>query len=549
MVINRDWQRDREMLASRYHEQGVYGRLTLAEAMHAGADARPDVEMIFHSEAHPARARLGDMHRRSLELAGALQQIGLGPEDVVAIQVPNWLEGALAFQAAMILGVVVVPIVHIYGPAEVGFILEESGAKVFICPDRWRHIDYLQRLDALDRSRLPALQHVITIGEARHEGAISWQALAERATADFSPAPVDADDVCLQIYTSGTTASPKGVRHTHNTLFAEVQGSRQSMSPTGAPANLAAFPAGHIAGVLGLLRLYLLGGRTVMMDSWDPCEAARLIDFHRLNSTSGAPVFLSTLLDAAEAIDADIGSLEAYMTGAAAVPPSLVERADRLGIPTFRCYGSSEHPTITASPTTDPVEKRASTDGRLLPHNEIRIVDDDGKDLEPGLPGEVASRGPELFVGYSDAALNERAFLPGGWFLTGDIGVVDADGYLTITDRKKDVIIRGGENIASKEVEDVLSRHEAVDDVAVVAGPDERYGERVCAFVTLRTGASLSLDSVATHFERAGIARQKTPAQLEIVEAFPRTAAGKIKKFELRDRLRAAAATEGGKAT
>jgi acyl-CoA synthetase (AMP-forming)/AMP-acid ligase II len=275
------------------------------------------------------------------------------------------------------------------------------------------------------------------------------------------------------------------------------------------------------------------------MDTWDPGAGAHLIEEYQLNSTSGAPVFLSTLLDAAERDGRDLSSIESYMTGAAAVPPALVERADRAGVPSYRCYGSSEHPTITSSFPTDPLDKRALTDGCLLPHNEIRIVDDDGKDVLAGTPGEIACRGPELFVGYSDEALNVASFLPGGWFLTGDIGIVDEEGYLTITDRKKDVIIRGGENIASKEVEDVLSRHPAVDDVAVVAEPDERLGERVCAFVTLRESAELSLETVQRHFAEAGVARQKTPARLEIVEAFPRTAAGKIKKFELRDRLRA----------
>ena len=275
------------------------------------------------------------------------------------------------------------------------------------------------------------------------------------------------------------------------------------------------------------------------MDTWDPADAALLIEEHGLNSTSGAPVFLSTLLDAAERDGRDLSSIASYMTGAAAVPPALVERADRASVPSYRCYGSSEHPTITSSLPTDPLDKRAGSDGRLLPDVEIRLVDDEGKDVAAGQPGEVATRGPELFVGYSDDALNVASFLPGGWFLTGDIGVLDVDGYLTITDRKKDVIIRGGENIASKEVEDVLSRHSSVEDVAVVAEPDERYGERVCAFVTLREGAALSLDEVRGHFEAVGVARQKTPERLEVVEEFQRTAAGKIKKFALRDQLRA----------
>ena len=538
MAIEFDWRSDRRKLTKRYYQQGIYGELTLADAMRAGSAANPNVRMIFHSDSRPAEATLAEMHRRSHALAGALFELGLRPGDKVAIQVPNWLEGALAFQAAMILGVVVVPVIHIYGPAEVGFILEQSGAKAFLCPDRWRHIDYFERLDQLDRSRLPHLEHVITLGDRTYEGAMTWNALEARATTQIELPSAGADDVCLLIYTSGTTAKPKGVQHTHNQLLAEVHGSRNTLETSSARGNLAAFPAGHIAGVLGIARLYVFGGRTVLMDTWDAPAAARLIEEHALTSTAGAPFFLSTLLEAAEKDGRDLSSMEGYMTGAAAVSPALVERADLAGLPTYRCYGSSEHPTITSSEPSDPIEKRAFTDGALLPHNEILIVDDEGAELPLGAEGEVASRGPELFVGYSDERLNATSFLPGGWFLTGDIGVIDTDGYLTITDRKKDVIIRGGENIASKEVEDILARHPAVRDVAVVAEPSERYGERVCAFVIPRDGAALSLADVQKHFVESGVAKQKTPERIEFVDEFPRTAAGKVKKFELRDRLR-----------
>lgn len=537
--MNPDWRRDREALTRRYYAEGIYGAVTLADAMRTGATAHPDVRMIFHSDEHPGEATLAEMHARSRALAASLQELGLGPGDAIAIQVPNWLEGAVSLQAAMILGAVIVPVIHIYGPAEVAFILEQSGARAFLCPDRWRHIDYFERLDRLDRERLPALEHVITLGDRSYPGAIAWGELEASGVTHFTPPSISADDVCMQIYTSGTTANPKGVRHTHNTLLSEVRSSRAMLDAAEIPANLAAFPAGHIAGVLGLLRPYLFGGRTVLMDTWDPAAAAVLIEEHGLNSTSGAPVFLSTLLDAAERDGRDLSSIASYMTGAAAVPPALVERADRANVPSYRCYGSSEHPTITSSFPTDPLAKRAGSDGRLLPDVEVRLVDDEGRDVAAGQPGEVATRGPELFVGYSDDALNVASFLPGGWFLTGDVGVLDADGYLTITDRKKDVIIRGGENIASKEVEDVLSRHASVEDVAVVAEPDERYGERVCAFVTLRDGMTLSLNEVRRHFEAVGVARQKTPERLEIVGEFQRTAAGKIKKFALRDQLRA----------
>jgi acyl-CoA synthetase (AMP-forming)/AMP-acid ligase II len=532
------WKADLAALRARYYTEGLYQRRTLEDEMRAGAAAHPDVRMVFHSDVNPAEATLRELQRRSRALAGALHQLGLGPGDVVAVQVPNWIEGALAFQAVMTLGAVLLPIIHIYGPAEVGFILRQSRARAFICPDRWRSIDYLERLERLDRSALPQLEHVIVIGKDRPEGALSFGALEVHATADFEPPRVDPDDVCLLVYTSGTTAEPKGVQHTHNTLLAEVRAIRRTLDTPGATVNLSAWPAGHIAGVLGTARLYVHGGKTVLMDVWNAEDAARLVERHGVTSTAGTPFHLSTLLDAAAATGADLSSLAGYMTGAANVPPSLVERAAAAGIPTYRAYGSTEHPTISSGFPDDPLDKRAATDGRVLPGNEIRIIDDDGKDLPTGQAGEIASRGPELFVGYRDEALNPGSFLPGGWFLTGDVGVFDAEGYLRITDRKKDVIIRAGENIASKEVEDVLARHPAVQEAAVVGMPDDRYGERVCAYVILRPGASLELPEVARHFEGAGVAKQKTPERIVPVDDFPRTAAGKIKKFELRTRLR-----------
>jgi cyclohexanecarboxylate-CoA ligase len=231
-------------------------------------------------------------------------------------------------------------------------------------------------------------------------------------------------------------------------------------------------------------------------------------------------------------------TLSNFMVGAARVPASLVERADRAGITVYRAYGSTEHPVITTGTPADPLAKRAGTDGLLTPGNEIRLLDDDDNEVAVGGQGEIVSRGPEMFIGYTDPALDAESFLPGGWFRTGDIGRLDAEGYLTITDRKKEIVIRGGENIASKEVEDLLAMHPAVMEAAVVGQPDERYGERVAAFVQLRPGAQLDLDEVRRHFAAIGVAKQKTPERLEQIDELPRTPSGKVRKVELRDRLR-----------
>jgi acyl-CoA synthetase (AMP-forming)/AMP-acid ligase II len=245
---------------------------------------------------------------------------------------------------------------------------------------------------------------------------------------------------------------------------------------------------------------------------------------------------LSGLLDQQAGGTATLGTLREFLTGAAPGPPSLIRRADAIGITAFRSYGSSEHPTVTAGGIADSLDRRAETDGRLIAGNEVRLVDAAGRDVPGGADGEILTRGPELFSGYADAALNAAAFLPGGWFRTGDVGRLDAGGYLTVTDRLKDIIIRGGENISSKEVEDLLREHPAVADVAVIPAPDPVMGERVCAVVVTRPGFSFNVDEARAHFAAAGVARQKTPEVVMLVDELPRTPSGKVRKDVLRKR-------------
>src|SRR5690606_31667227 len=249
---------------------------------------------------------------------------------------------------------------------------------------------------------------------------------------------------------------------------------------------------------------------------------------------------LSSLLDAAEADKRDISSLVDYLAGATMIPPALIARCSEIGLNTYRCYGMSEHPTISRGSPSDPLEKRINTDGRLCPGVEVRIVDDEGLDVPPGEEGEILSRGPDRFVGYHDISMQVGVLLPDGWLRTGDVGRLSADGFLSITDRKKDLVIRGGENISSREVEDHLAMMPGVREAAVVGAPDERLGERVCAFVVL-AGPEITLEEVGLHFQNAGLARQKTPERLVFVDELPRNPAGKVLKPELRARLRAEA--------
>lgn len=508
---------------------GIPGEIVRAAARY------PDTAVQVHSDVNPYAGTLGDLFEESCRVAASLVALGIGPGDVVAIQLPNWRECFTAHAGIWLAGAVALPIVPIYGPTEVAFIARQSGARALILARETRNRDAGATLAAL--ADVPGLKHHIVVGQAL-PGTLSYGELAAAAAPGFAPAVVeDPHRRCLLVYTSGTTAEPKGVQHTHAGLLGEVASIDQMRASGPDLTTLSVFPSGHIAGTLGVLRMLCRGSTTIAMDAWNPHRAAVLIDRYAVGSSGGAPIHLSGILDIAERDGLDMSSLREYTTGAAGVAGTLIRRADRFGIGAFRCYGSSEHPTVSSGRPDDPLDKRADTDGRICPGTEVRIVDDRGRDVETGDPGEILTRGPEIFSGYTNSEFT-RASMVDGWFQTGDVGRMDADGYLTITDRKKDIIVRGGENISSKEVEDVLSAHPAIAEAAAIGAPDEAYGERVCAFVVVNDGRSFDLADAAAHFAECGLARQKTPERIVVVSELPRTASGKVQKHVLRNQLK-----------
>jgi acyl-CoA synthetase (AMP-forming)/AMP-acid ligase II len=497
---------------------------SLIEAFISAAAARPAAPFIVWSDTRPAEDRLDRIVAAGRRAGARLTGLGVVPGEVIGVMLPNWREWMVACVAAQQAGAVLLPIVTIYGAKELGFILSQSRASVLITPDQWRGVDYAGL--AAVCGDLPDLRHHFVVGR-------DFDGL--EADIDM-PAPPrrSADDLAVLVYTSGTTADPKGVMHSSRSLLAELEIQARSRLDIADEVNLSPWPPGHVAGALAMLRFLARGVPLVAMDRWDARVAAELIDRHRVTSSSGTPFHLTGIMDAADRDGRDLTSLRNYIVGAAPVPPTLVERCVAQGLAVYHCYGSSEHPTITSGVASDPLDKQLHTEGRPMAGAQLRFVDDDGRDVGPGEEGEIATRGPDLFKGYFNTALDEAAFLPGGWYRTGDIGRLDADGYLLITDRKKDIIIRGGENISSREVEDLLLRHPAVADVAVVAAKDERMGEVVMACVVPRPGADLSLEAVRDFFFASGIARQKTPERLLLVESLPRNASGKVLKHELR---------------
>lgn len=497
----------------------------LIEAFIDAAANHPAAPLTVASGTRPCTVTLTDVVSAGRRMGTRMTQLGVAPGDIVGVMLPNWREWQVAAVAAAQAGAVLLPIVTIYKAGELGFILRQSRAKWLFTPDQWRGTAY--RALVADCGDLPDLERHVVLGP-------DFDAL--EADGAIAPPPSRAaDDLALLVYTSGTTADPKGVTHSSTTILAEIQSNLDMRSSVENDAVISPWPPGHVAGVLSMFRFLAGGVPLVLMDEWDAARAAELIEAHKVTSSSGTPFHLSGLMVAADQNGRDLSSLRHYLVGAAPVPTSLVERCKAQNLAVYHCYGSSEHPTVTSGTAEDPLDKQLNTEGRAIPGSEMRFVDDDGHDVPAGADGEICTRGPELFLGYLDKALNAAAFLPGGWYRTGDIGHLDADGYLLITDRKKDIIIRGGENISSKEVENILMRHPSVAEAAVVAAPDARMGEVARACVVLRAGCTLDLEGVRDFFQSAGIARQKTPERLTVLDALPRNASGKVLKHVLRE--------------
>jgi acyl-CoA synthetase len=445
----------------------------------------------------------------------------------------------LLFYGAGLLGAVVVPIVHFYGAKEVRYILERSGARLLVTADRFRTIDYLATLDAFVDD-LPALESVVVVGDDPGR----WTPFTSLLDGDplASPAAIDPAAAALVAWTSGTTSDPKGVVHSHRTIVAE---SRQLAAARSGPPTLIGAPVGHAIGLLGALMVPVIGGDPVhLIDMWDPPAVLAAMLEDKVSAATGATFFLTSLLDHPDFGPEHLDLMRQVSMGGAPVPRAVAERTSALGMSMIRMYGSTEHPSTTGSMHgIDAPEKGLYTDGRPLPGVELRLVDDDGKEVAPGsgVPGEVISRGPDCFEGYTDPALTAAAFTGDGWYVSGDVGVLDEEGYLTITDRKKDIIIRGGENISAAEIEDLVLHLPGVAEAAVVAAPDERMGEHACAFVRVLPGsAEPTLDEMRAHLSAAGLARPKWPEELRVTDDLPRTASGKVQKFVLRERLRGA---------
>ncbi len=509
-------------------------RWTIPERFRDAVARDPDRAFVIDET---RRLSLAELATEAARWQQRLSDRGIRAGSLVAVQLPNWWETLAVVYAAWGLGATVNLLTPIYRDRDLQVLFEMLPPDAVVAPDEHRGTDHATMIrDVLRRGSIAApVLAVRAAGDHVGAGAdIGAEDLEPVTAADYRGVAADPDEVCMLMYTSGTTGRPKGVLHTHRSLLVEAQSIADTFSLAGERVFMPS-PVTHVTGLLyGMIMPVLTDGGVVLLDRWSPETALQQIEADGCTITVAATPFLRGLADA-YAQTGTPSALRHFLCGGAEIPAALIEEAERtMGTEISRTYGSTEFPTLcTVHPGAAP-EIRHRTDGTPIGEARARIAGGAAVGT-----GELEVLGPEMFAGYLDPSDNTDAFTADGWFRTGDLATLDANGAVTIVGRVKDLIIRGGENISAKEVEDLLLQFEEVRDAAVVGYPDDVMGERVCA-VVVSDDAELRLERVLRGLTELGVARQKVPEALLLVEDLPRTASGKVQKFALRARVRAA---------
>ncbi len=528
--------------AARYRAAGYWRDETLADVARRACREAPDRPLLIEGDRRLTRSEAWGAASR---LAAFFLSRGLEPGDVVSFQLPNWIEAAVIALAVRRCGLVLNPIQPIYRESEVSYILQDCRAKLVFVPQVFRQHDHQRMLAGL-RSRIPSLRDVVVVRGSGTDGLPWGHALSLAPARDDALPQVDPAAAMVVMYTSGTTGHPKGVIHNHYGFDYRVRSMAEAWSIGPADVVFMPSPVTHITGAYWAFDMpWVSGATSVLLDVWSADEGIDRIEKSQCTVTGGATPFLRQLLDTAVRRPSAMASLRLFFCGGTTVSADLIREAAAT-YPSclfFRAYGSTEMPTTTLGiRDRAQAELGAETDGEVVPPTQVEIVDaSSGAKIADGEEGEILVRGPEQFLGYVHLEDNVGAFDDDGYFRMGDLGRRVHGRYLVITGRKKDIIIRSGENISPKEVEDVLASHAAVADVAIVAMPSHGTGEKGCAFVVLRPAHTIDLPEIRRFLERAGLARQKCPEHLVIVEDLPRVPSGKVSKDVLRARARAIA--------
>jgi cyclohexanecarboxylate-CoA ligase len=530
-----------------YYGAGYWQSTSFNALLAQQAAERPDQPFVFDSS---VSSTYQDFRERALRLAVGLKRAGLAKGDRIAVQLPNWVEFPVVAAAANRIGVIVVPVMPIYREDEVGYVLRHSGARAIVTCQEFRGFDHLAMMNEL-RPSCPDVTGIFVaradddlapaLGTALDSIAAAGGAdeLEREAGPDSSP-----DDGFLIVYTSGTTSRPKGCFHTFNTIRASSSAIRKSLDYGPDDVQFGPSPVTHSTGLVTSVVLPLLvGARSYLMEAFEPSEALRRIEEYRCTAAVTATPFLQMLMDAYDAEKNDASSLRLWVCAGSPIPGAVVERARELfaGCQTLSLYGRSENFLTTMCTVRDDPGRSTTTDGSALEGAQVKVVGADGLELPRGEEGDVSYKGPSHMIEYfGDDEETSALFTPEGFSRSGDLGRMDDDGYVRITGRLKDIVIRGGMNISAREVEEHLLRHPAISNVAVVGMPDQRLGEKVCAYVVAADPeVPPTLDDITSYLREHKVAVQKLPERLEVVPALPITATGKIQKHVLRAEIAA----------
>lgn len=525
--------------------QGFWHDRTINDDLDACAQACPDKLALTALQVETGQTRrftCRDMARMADRIAVGLSRLGVGRNDVVACQLPNWWQFTMTYLACSRIGAVMNPLMHIFRERELSFMLKHGKAKVAIVPKIFRGFDFEAMMAGLQPD-LPDLSAVVVIGG---QGANSFEALLSDPEWEKAPDAQDIltrsrpgpDDVTQLIYTSGTTGEPKGVMHSANTVMANIIPYAQRLQLDAEDVILMASPMAHQTGFMyGLMMPIMLKSSAVLQDIWAPGTAIDLIQAEKVTFTMASTPFLTDLAKAVTENAPGVPTLRTFLCAGAPIPGPLVEQARHaLGAKIVSAWGMTENGAVTLTRLEDADERSFTTDGCPLPGVEVKVVDVDGNSLPAGEQGSLLLRACSNFGGYLHCQ-HLNATNADDWFDTGDLARIDSQGYIRITGRSKDVIIRGGENIPVVEIESLLYRHPAVALAAIVAYPDERLGERACAVVVPKPGQSVDLAEMQEFLKSQKVAVQYMPERLIVRNDIPSTPSGKIQKFRLREML------------
>ncbi|HDQ2749231.1 TPA: medium-chain fatty-acid--CoA ligase [Escherichia coli] len=524
-----------EQRRAAYRQQGLWGDASLADYWQQTARAMPDKIAVVDN--HGASYTYSALNHAASCLANWMLAKGIESGDRIAFQLPGWCEFTVIYLACLKIGAVSVPLLPSWREAELVWVLNKCQAKMFFAPTLFKQTRPVDLILPL-QNQLPQLQQIVGVDKlAPATSSLSLSQIIADNTPLTTAITTHGDELAAVLFTSGTEGLPKGVMLTHNNILASERAYCARLNLTWQDVFMMPAPLGHATGFLhGVTAPFLIGARSVLLDIFTPDACLALLEQQRCTCMLGATPFVYDLLNVLEKQPADLSALRFFLCGGTTIPKKVARECQQLGIKLLSVYGSTESSPHAVVNLDDPLSRFMHTDGYAAAGVEIKVVDDARKTLPPGCEGEEASRGPNVFMGYFDEPeLTARALDEEGWYYSGDLCRMDEAGYIKITGRKKDIIVRGGENISSREVEDILLQHPKIHDACVVAMPDERLGERSCAYVVLKAPHhSLSLEEVVAFFSRKRVAKYKYPEHIVVIEKLPRTASGKIQKLLLR---------------